>query len=80
MAIQIVRRPTSGARVFPRPDRSRAMGAADAGIVLIVKRVVWHAVIVDVAPNLPGRPVHDGIDLDQAELSVPLNAASAGPG
>ena len=44
--------PTAGAWIFSRANGARAMRAADAGIVLIVQRVVGDIVVVDIAPHL----------------------------
>src|ERR1700738_1208234 len=43
-------RPAPRPRIFSRPDRPRAMRAADAGIVLIMQRVVGHIMMMDVVP------------------------------
>src|SRR5712671_3216585 len=45
-------RPPSRPRIFSRPDSPRAMRAADAGIILVMQRVVGHIVLMDVVPNL----------------------------
>src|ERR1700686_368269 len=67
--------PTTCARVFSRPHRSRAMRAPNAGLVLIMKLVVRHIVIVDVGPHLLGCPIDNGIDLPQAEFRIPFNSS-----
>src|ERR1700728_676744 len=50
----ILRRPGPATRpwILSRTHRPRAMGAAYAGIILIVQRIVRHVVLVDVAPYL----------------------------
>ena len=73
-------RPTTGARIFTGTDSARAMRAADAWIILIVQFIVWDVVVVDVAPDLLGSPVHDRIDFHEIELRVPLNSVRTGSG
>src|SRR5580692_12125927 len=70
-------RPASRARVLSGPDRACAMRAADARIVLVVQLVVGHLIVVDVTPHLLRRPIHDGIDLYQSKLRIPLDALRA---
>ena len=54
------------------------MRAADAGIVLIVKRIVRNFVVMDVAPDLLVGPFGEWIDLDEAELGVPFDFVGTG--
>ena len=44
--------PAAGARVFTGLNRPRAVGAADARIILIMQRIVWNIEAVDVFPDL----------------------------
>ena len=68
-------RPAARTRILSGPNRAGAMRAADAWIIPIVQLVVGHVVVVDVTPHLLGRPIHDGIDLDQSKLRIPLDLA-----
>jgi len=45
-------RPAPRARIFPVDHSPGAMSAADAGVILIVQRVVGDIVVVNVAPDL----------------------------
>jgi hypothetical protein len=47
-----------------------ARGATDAGVTLVVKRVVRDAILADVIPNLFLRPIRQRIDLDDAAMVV----------
>ena len=49
------------------------MGATDAGVAAIMKRVIRHIMSAEVAPDLFFRPVSDGVDFHQPELGVPLD-------
>ncbi len=71
-------RPTPGPRIFSRLNGARAMGAADARIILIVQFVVGHLVIVDIAPYLLRRPIDHRIDLHQTKLGIPFDPVRAG--
>src|SRR5437763_6422747 len=58
--------PAARPPVLPRRDRSRAGGAADALVPLIVERVIGHVVRPHVVPDLLFRPVGQRVDLDDA--------------
>ena len=51
------------------------MRATDARIILIVKRVIRHAVFPEIAPNLLRSPVGERIHFDQSKFRVPLDLA-----
>ena len=55
------------------------MRAADARVILVMKLVVGHVVVVDVAPDLLRSPVDDWIDLHQTKFGIPFNSARTGP-
>ena len=53
--------------------RGGAVGAADAGIILIVQRVIGNFVDFDVGPDIGPRPSSQRIDFDQFKFLVPLD-------
>src|SRR5947209_14196510 len=63
-----------GARPAPLAAGARlgAGRASDRGIALIVERVVWQIVLVDVAPEVLLGPVRQRVDLPQAARIVAL--------
>src|ERR1035441_5241167 len=63
--------------IFARLDGARAVRATDARIIPIMERVVRHAVLVEVAPNLLRSPVGNRIHLHQSEFRVPVDFASS---
>src|SRR3954454_7456740 len=65
--------PAAGAFVLAERDGPRAGPAADAGISLVVQRVIRHVVLGDEAPHLLLRPVRQGTDFHEAEFFVPAN-------
>src|SRR5438477_9036217 len=65
-------RPAAGARVLTGLHGASAMGAADAGVVLIMQWIVGHVVLDHIAPNHLSRPVGERTDLDQIEFVVPI--------
>src|SRR5215207_5695125 len=71
--------PAPGARVFADADGRRAGRAPDGRVVQIVKRVVGHAVLEDVAPHVARRPGRERVYLDEPELRVTLDDAGPGP-
>lgn len=71
--------PSARSRIFSRPHGARAVRAADAWIVLVVKLVVWNIMIMDVAPHLFRAPVNNGIYFYETEFGVPFNTPRAGP-
>src|SRR5207302_5627838 len=54
-------RPAPGSGIFSRLHRPRAVGATDARIIPIVKRVVGHVVRADVIPNPRPIPIRKRI-------------------
>lgn len=64
--------------VLARHDRTSAMRASDAGVVLIVKWIVRNLMGMEIAPDLLVGPIGDGVDLDQPELCIPFNLAGTG--
>ena len=56
--------PASGAEVFTQTDGAGAGGAANAGVKLVVQRVVSHVVELDVMPNVTPGPVGQRIEFD----------------
>src|SRR3954470_16081161 len=72
--------PASGAAVFPRQYGAGAMGASDAGVVLVVQRVIGHVMLEDVVPDVLLGPVSQRVHLHQLEFVVPLNFACVGAG
>src|SRR3569833_2021447 len=56
--------PAAGAEVLAKRDGAGAGRAADAGIELVVQRVVVDAVHADVVPHVAPRPVRERIALD----------------
>ena len=71
--------PAPRPRIFAGLDCSRAMSAADAGIILIMERVVRHVVFEEITPHLLRSPVGNRIQLHQSEFLVPLDFASVHP-
>src|SRR5688572_28534046 len=69
--------PSPRARIFARCHRTRAPGAAEARIVLIVERVVGNGILADVAPDALGAPVGERIDFPEGEPPVPLELPRA---
>src|SRR3989338_100366 len=71
-----------GRRVFPPPapgadvlvlgDGARARGAADAGIALVVQRVVRYVEAADVIPHVGMRPIQQRIEFLQPVVAVEL--------
>src|SRR5690349_3366942 len=61
-------RPAPRAGIFSGLHRPRAVSAADARVIPIVKRVVRHVVFADVVPNLRPIPIRERIQLYQAKL------------
>src|SRR5579862_9367032 len=49
------------------------MGASDAGIILIMQRVIRNVALMDIVPDLLRSPIHNGIDFYQPKLCVPFN-------
>src|SRR4029434_11009957 len=70
--------PSSAAFVRPGHHAASARDASDAGVTVVVKRVVWQFVSHDVIPDLAARPGGQRIDLDQAVSRVPLDYADVG--
>ena len=72
--------PGPAARALARAlERDRGAGhASDRGIALIVKRVVGHVVVLDVAPDLLLVPVGQGVQLPEAEPLVPTELGRVG--
>src|SRR5947209_2348722 len=62
--------PAAGACVFPRLGGPGTRGAANAGVALVVQRVIRNVVGVDVVPHLLIHPVGEGIDLEQPPMIV----------
>src|SRR5215204_4853157 len=71
--------PAAGALVFAEHDRAGAGPAADAGVALVVQRVVGDVVFGDQGPDVLLGPVGQGADFDQAELFVPADDGGFGP-
>src|SRR5260221_319464 len=65
--------PAAGPLVFSRHHSSRAWPAADAGVALVVQRIVGDIVLTDERPNLCLRPVGERAHFDKAELFVPTD-------
>src|SRR5271157_5571212 len=59
---------------------TRAVGASNARITLVVKRIVRYVVRPDVVPHLFPFPVGQGVEFDQAKLGIPLELARVGAG
>src|SRR5689334_4950830 len=70
LRIRILPPPAPGAAVCARLHRARARRATDAGIALVVQRVVRQLARADVGPDLFVRPVEDGTDLDDAAVGL----------
>src|SRR4030095_1902769 len=58
--------PAARAEVLAQADGAGAGRAADAGIELVVQRVVVDLVDADVVPDVAPRPVGQGVELDAA--------------
>lgn len=52
------------------------MGAANAGVILIMQWVVGNFVDLDVGPDIGPAPSRQWVDLDQLELVVPFDQSS----
>src|SRR6516164_6109905 len=70
--------PAAGALVLAIQDGPRARPATDAGIALVVKRIIRNVVLGDESPNVLVGPAQEWIDLGQSELFVPLDDAGGG--
>ena len=55
------------------------MGATNTWVVAVMERIIGNLVLADVIPYLLGGPIHDGVDLHQIKLSIPLNFSRLGP-
>src|SRR5450755_1526683 len=71
-------RPPASPGIFARFYGPRAMGAANAGVVAVVQRIIRNVVLVNVTPNHWGRPISQRIDFYQLKLDVPLNLSGIG--
>src|SRR4051812_42916581 len=71
--------PAAGALVFAQQHGPRAGPAADAGIALIVERVIRNLVLRDKAPHVLLGPVGERADFDEAEFLVPADDGRGGP-
>jgi hypothetical protein len=56
--------------VFARLDWAVARCATDAGVALVVERMVRDIVFADVVPNFFLRPIGEGVDFDYASVIV----------
>src|SRR5256712_3512790 len=65
--------PAPGPGILAGLHRAGAVGAADAGIVLVVERVVGDLVQLDVGPDVLGLPPGERVELDQPELGDPFD-------
>ncbi|EAU63066.1 hypothetical protein STIAU_4244 [Stigmatella aurantiaca DW4/3-1] len=73
--------PAASALVLVGLHGARAGGAANGGVAAIVEDVVRHAVLLDVAPHLPGAPRDQGVELEEAAvIHVPLEGLYLRPG
>src|SRR5215469_1561377 len=68
-------RPTAGACILARLDRTCAMGTSNARIILIVQSIVGNAVAKSILPDHFTGPIGDGADLHQVEFRVPIDFA-----
>lgn len=67
--------PAPGSRVFANLYRPCAVGAANAGIVKVMKGVERHIVKSDVAPHSRRVPISNRIYFDEMKLHVPFDLA-----
>lgn len=65
--------PATRARVLPAFDGLGAGPAPDAGIAIVVQRVVWQIVRLDVFPDLIAGPGRKRVQLDHLIGVVPLD-------
>src|SRR5262249_40753656 len=65
--------PSAGPFVLVLSDWLSAMGATDARIAAVMKRVVGEPVSDDIPPNVSPAPANEGIDLDPIPLAVPFD-------
>src|SRR5438132_1744960 len=78
-ALELVRaRPASRALVLAAGDGPRARNAADRGIALVVQRVVWDLVDVDVRLHALRVPIDDRLHLPHAVALGPLDLLRVG--
>src|SRR4051794_10806474 len=73
-------RPAAIARRAARPNRLRAVRAADRRVAVIMERVVREVVLTDVVPDVALGPVRDWIQLPKIEFLVPAELRSFGSG
>src|SRR3954452_16004442 len=71
-------RPAAVAQVAARPDRLRAVGAADRRIAAIVERVVREVVLTDVVPDVALGPIGERVQLPEVEALVPAELRRLG--
>lgn len=75
----IHRAPASGSGIVAGTDGPGTVGATDAGIMLIVKRIVWDLVFFDVGPDIVLTPGRERITLDESEFGIPFDEAGISP-
>ena len=72
--------PPARPRIIPGRYRRRAVGAANAGIMAIVQRIVRHVMESNVRPDIVDAPLRQWIELDQPEFMIPLDQSGIRPG
>src|SRR5687768_3846661 len=71
--------PSARPRIFSSKHRSRAMRAADAGIIAIVEGIVRHVMDSNVGPDIVGAPLRQRIEFHQPELVIPFHQTGVRP-
>ena len=62
--------PTARALGLTDAEGARAWRTADGRKATIVQRIVWNAIVRDVARNIARGPIRERVDLDQRVLIV----------